>query len=161
MSLTDYEREIIANVERTGCHITSVFDPDGDSPPFAYSTGFPRSFGVGEVIVFGLPGELAAAMINEVTDRIAGGSLQLADGAEIADLLTDHVCVVRRVHPEQIVPELFNSAIWYANTQMGTDLAEAWQIFWPPIGTSLMPWDPDCTADVCALQPALYEGVLQ
>jgi len=158
MSLTDYEREIIANVERSGCHITSVFDPDGNGPPFAYSAGFMRSIGTGEVIIFGLPGEMMADMINGVFDRIAEGTLQLTEGAEIEGLLSDHVCVVRRVHPDQIGRDHFNSALWFARTQMDAELTEAWQIFWPPVGTSLMPWDADCPEDIRLLQPALYEA---
>ena len=157
MSLTDYEREIIANVARSGCHITCVFDPEGNHPAYAYSAGFTRSLGTGEVIVFGLTNELMMAMINEVHDRILDGSLQLAEKASINGLLRDHVCVARRVTPDQIKPEYFNSAMWFARTQMDQELTEAWQLCWPPVGSSLMPWDAECPDNVRQLQPALYE----
>jgi hypothetical protein len=158
VSLTDYEKKIIANVERTGCHITCVFDPEGDDAPFAYSAGFMRSLGTGEVIIFGLHGDLMAAMINDVHDRVADGTLQLNEGVEIEGLLSHHVCVVRRVHPDRIVTQHFNSAIWFARTQMDAELTEAWQIFWPQLGTTLMPWDAHCSDEICLLQPALYEA---
>lgn len=161
MTLTSYERDILDNVARTGCHITCVLDPDDNDPPFAYSTGFPRSLGVGEVIVFGLSGELMVAMINEVHDRIEENMLRLTDGVAIDGLLSDHICVARRVAAKQITREYFNSAMWFARTQLGTEVTEAWQLCWPAVGTDLLPWDADCPADVRALQPALYEAGLQ
>jgi hypothetical protein len=159
MTPTDdtYEIQILANVERTGCHITCVFDPKGNHPTYAYSTGFTRSLGTGEVIVFGLSNDVMLATINEVHDRIDSGTLQLADRASIDGILRDHVCVARRITPEQIRPEYFNSAMWFSRTQMGQELTEAWQLCWPPVGTSLMPWDADCPENVRQLQPALYE----
>ena len=50
MTLTDYEQDIVANVAKYGCHITSVFG-DEDEPPFTYSVGLWETVGGADVTI--------------------------------------------------------------------------------------------------------------
>jgi len=154
--LTDYEQSILDNVDRNGCHITMVFDPEKQQPNFAYSVGFPETVGQPEVIVFGLSQEMMGFMINQTLRRCRAG-MRLAEGVEIDGLLQGHVCVAREVSPENIEREFFNSAMWFQRHRSGTDMAEAYQIVWPGAVDGLFPWEDGCAEIVREIQPALYE----
>jgi len=152
--LSAYEQSILDNVERTGCHITLVFDPE--HPNFAYSVGFPDTVGQPEVIVFGLSNEIMGFMINETLRRCRAG-LALADGVRVEGLLEGHICIVRAIGAENIDRDHFNSAMWYQRRRSGTEMAEAFQIVWPGASDGLFPWDAGCADIVREAQPALYE----
>ncbi len=156
LSNADYEARILANVQEFGCHITTVADPDGGTPSFSYSTGFTRSVGQGEVIIFGLPSQLTGFMINETLSFCRDG-LQLDDGVQIGGLLQGFDVVARTVHPASIVREHFNSAMWFHRREFGTDLDAAFQLVWPGALDGLYPWDEGASSEVREAQPPLYE----
>jgi hypothetical protein len=156
----EYERKILANIERTGCHVTVVFDPEGDEPGFAYSAGFPHSIGQGEVIVFGLSTDMMGFMINETLRQCRDNGLKLHDGLRLSGLLEGFDAVARRVHTSNIQREYLNSAMWHHMGRYGEPLSEVFQLVWPSSVTGLFPWDKDCHPDVSAFQPALYESRL-
>ncbi|QJU57833.1 DUF4262 domain-containing protein [Sphingomonas sp. AP4-R1] len=151
----EYERQIVTNVREHGCHIMYVFDPDADSPAFAYSTGFLESVGQPEVIVFGLPSEMMQFMINETLRQCRNG-LELVDNAEIEGLLEGHRCVVCAIPPENITREYFNSAMWFQRFVAREDLTEACQIVWPGAADGLFPWEEGCSDAVRASQVCLF-----
>ncbi|HMI20176.1 MAG TPA: DUF4262 domain-containing protein [Sphingomonas sp.] len=155
-SLTAYEQSILDNIERTGCHITMVFDPEGQDPNFAYSVGFPDTVGQPEVIVFGLSNDMMGFMVNE-TLRLCRDGLRLADGTSIDGLLQGHLCVARKVAAENIDRDHFNSAMWYQRRRSGIEMSEAFQIVWPGARDGLFPWDAGCADSVREAQPPLYE----
>jgi len=154
-TLTEYEQSILDNVERTGCHVTVVFDPEDNDPGFAYSVGFSDTVGQPEVIVFGLPTEMMGFMINETLRKCRSG-MHMADGAVVEGLLKGHVCVTRTVAPENIDRDHFNSAMWYQR-RSGAQMSEAFQIVWPGARDGLFPWDEGCSESVREAQPALYK----
>lgn len=151
----DFERKIIDNVAAHGCHINFVFDPEGDEPSFAYSVGFEHTVGKPEVIVFGLPNEIIQPMINIIL-RLCKEGLVMNDWTQVDGLLDGHRCFARNVIPEFIVPEYFNSAIWYHRSRTGEQLSRAVQIVWPGAVDGLFPWDEACDAGVRDWQPALW-----
>lgn len=150
-----FEEKIINNVETHGCHINFVFDPKGNDPSFAYSVGFEATVGQPEVIVFGLSYEITTPMINIVL-RLCQDGLALEDWTQIDGLLDGHRCFARDVISEFIVPDYFNSAIWYHRRRTGEPLRRACQIVWPGAVNGLFPWDEGCDAGVSYLQPALW-----
>lgn len=149
--LHDYERRILDNVRDHGCHINYVADPEGEQPPFGYSVGFPETIGQPEVIVFGLSSELVAAMINAIYRQCRDG-LQMEDGLAVSDLLAGHDCVLERVAPGNIIPDYFNSAMWFCRHTTGEAMDAAYQIVWPGAQDGLFPWDEDASDEVRALQ---------
>ena len=157
MDLNVYETDVIANVDRFGCHITSVFDPDHGLPDFSYSTGFPKSLDQPEVIIFGLQRKLMASMINEIYRQCAEDGLELADGLVVSDLLLGHDCIAREVSADALADEFFTTATWYSHRILGRELRRGFQIFWPGAESGLYPWDEGAHPDICESQPSLYE----
>jgi Domain of unknown function (DUF4262) len=157
--LADYESEIVQNVKDYGCHVTSVFDPDAVAPSFAYSTGFWETVGQPEVIILGLPSPMGPFAINETLRQCQAG-LQLLDGQRIEGLFEefDVTCVARIVDASNLVPEYFNSAIWYRSMRTGRPLDEALQLVWAYEG--FFPWDDGAPAELFEDQPLLYSGTL-
>jgi hypothetical protein len=155
--LADYELKILANVEKYGCHVTTVFDPENQDPSFAYSTGFTETAGQGEIIVFGLDHELMHRMINTILQSCRDG-LSLTDGERIEGVLDGFDVIARQIPPTAIDREHFNSAIWFHRLRFGTELCSAFQIVWPGAQDGLFPGDDRCDQLVVGMQPALYKG---
>jgi hypothetical protein len=153
--LNPSDQKVLDDVKEHGCHITLVFDDEGELPHFAYSTGFPISVGQPEVIVYGLDDLVMHYMINELHAQCSRG-LTLTDGAEIHGLIEGHKCVARRVTNPDEIDEYFGVARWYHRSQHGAELVETFQIVWPGAQQGLFPWEPGCHEAVIERQPALY-----
>ena len=67
------DKRVAADVEKYGCHVISVFDPDGKHPSFSYSIGIHASAAAPEAIVIGVRPELGHSMINEYNSRVRAG----------------------------------------------------------------------------------------
>jgi hypothetical protein len=158
-TLNDYEQKLIANVREYGCQVVSVFDPEGTSPPFSYSVGFWETAGQPEAIIFGLNGQMGHYALTETLQQCRAG-LALRDGQRLEGLLEEYdvTCVVRTVDNRHLVPEYFNSALWYHRYRTSAALAAAVQLIWPDEG--VWPWDPEASAEFLVEQPALYSGKL-
>lgn len=155
-ALDDYEQRILDCVENDGCFVTGVFDPEGNEPNFAYSIGFTKSLGQGEVIVFGLSHSLMQQMVNLIWKACDDGA-RLVEGAKFPGILDGFEVVARAVAKERITSDLFNSAMWFHRRTFGTELCEAYQIVWPGAQQGLFPWDEGCDDYVISQQPALYQ----
>ena len=153
--LTEYEREIVKFVETDGCFVVSVFDPDGEEPPFSYSVGFTKSLRQPEVILYGLPSKTAHILINDLYALCVSG-LRLADWAVLDHLVKDYRCIARSVDESWITQRMFASALWYHRSQMDRGLQDIVQIVWPD-AAGVFPWEEGCADWVIADQPSLYE----
>ncbi|WP_305098226.1 DUF4262 domain-containing protein [Croceibacterium aestuarii] len=154
--LTEIEQTIVDMVDKHGCFIMSVFDPEGVAPDFSYSIGYARTVQQPDVIVFSLPKSLRASMINEIWRQMSEDGLELSDGAEISDLLEGHICVAREVTDPAAIAEHFGSAIWYYRHIGMPAVSRAFQIVWPGAHQGLLPWEEGCASEVIEDQPALY-----
>ena len=160
-TLNDLEREIVANVDKHGCHINAVFDPDGNDPSFAYSVGFTKTLAklnkvdVPEVIAFGLPDEVYGPAFNTLLAMCAA-DLDLVEGERIPGFFGDYDCIVRAVHGSWIEDAYLASAIWYHRTQMNRELTNVVMLTWPD-ADHLFPWEDGCADWVRSVQPPLYE----
>jgi hypothetical protein len=115
MALSEYEQKILDDVEEHGWFCVSVFGKSGDETPgFAYSIGFPDAIKCPEFIVFGLPGKLMHSMLWSVFRQIRDGVTAPKEGQRWSNVIEGYDCISRAVHPSQIEPEYFNSALWYA-----------------------------------------------
>lgn len=156
-SLTDYERQILENVEEFGCHITTVVDPDGDGPAFSYSSGFTASVGEPEAIIFGLSPGMMAYVINR-TNGLCREGLHLVDGTRLSNVLDGFDLFIRALPLEAIEPEYLNSAIWFHEQRFGTPLTSVVQLVWSSSKTGLFPWEEGCETDVIESQTPLYSA---
>lgn len=73
--MNEAENKIVANIEKYGCHVMSVFDPKGQDPDFTYTIGIEKKYSFPELLVLGLRHELASRIANEYNRRIAGGDI--------------------------------------------------------------------------------------
>lgn len=151
---TDYERKIIANVEKHGCHINWVFDENEENPAFAYSIGFTKTVGGPEVILFGLPQDTCVTAINQLLVMRAGG-LVIEELAQISGIFGDYDCIARMVHESWLIQSYFASALWYHRTQMGQPLVDVAMLVWPDANYRY-PWEECCADWVRTDQPELY-----
>ena len=67
------DKRVAADVEKYGCHVISVFDPEEKLPSFSYSVGIQVTSGAPEAIVIGVRPNLGHSMINEYNDRVRKG----------------------------------------------------------------------------------------
>jgi hypothetical protein len=71
--LDDYPRDLIHNIETYGFQVTSVFDPKGKAPNFAYSIGIQKTTGQPEMIVFGMRPRIAHYLISTYFEQVKAG----------------------------------------------------------------------------------------
>ena len=64
----DYEKKIHSNIDRVGWHLTSVSSQDSYS--YSYSIGLFKTFGHPEVIVVGLPPDVAYSVVKDMVKSI-------------------------------------------------------------------------------------------
>jgi hypothetical protein len=151
----DHESELLQNIEKFGWQSMSVFDPDGSDPSFTYSVGFTATLQAPEFIVFGLDTGLMHSMLWEVFRQLQDGRA-VTDGGHWREVLEGVDCVSKAVHPDNIVPEYVNSAIWYWHHTGHEGLPPVFQLVWPGKLDKLFPWDDACDELVRESQPALY-----
>ena len=148
--MNDYERRVLENIERVGCHVTSVFDRDGSSPPFSYSVGIARTCGAPELIVVGVPSDLGGPLVNAYHDRVAAGE-RFAPMARDAGFLEGYDVIFVPVSREARAQYML-SACWLHD---GPDFA-ALQMVWPH-DDGTWPWDVNAADAFRAKQPLLNE----
>ncbi|MBU6269166.1 MAG: DUF4262 domain-containing protein [Sphingomonadales bacterium] len=153
--VTPFEKQIVENVDRHGCHINWVFDEDKTDPAFAYSIGFTKTLNFPEVVIFGLPQETCGPAINALLAMCAAGQ-SLKDGERLKSFFGEYDCIVRTVDESWLIQSYFASALWYHRTQMGRALRDVVMLVWPDADHKF-PWEDGCAEWVCADQPALYE----
>jgi hypothetical protein len=81
--------QVLADIEEYGLHIVHVLEDDADptgEPRFSYTVGLWHSFEQPEVVVFGLPEDVAHELLNEIADEAAEGRRFVA-GTRHDDLL--------------------------------------------------------------------------
>jgi hypothetical protein len=67
------DKRVAADVDKYGCHVISVFDPEEKLPSFSYSVGIQATSGAPEAIVLGVRPNLGHSMINEYNDQVRKG----------------------------------------------------------------------------------------
>jgi len=155
--ITDYEKEIVENIEEHGWFSTGVFDPEGEDPNFTYSTGFSKTLNAPEFIVFGLSNKLMQSMLWEVFRQIKAGATP-QDGMRWNDVLDGFDCISKRaVHPD-LHDEYTRSANWFWKHQGNSGHPEVYQLVWPGAKQGLFPWDEGCNPYVISQQPQLWEN---
>lgn len=154
--LSDYEQDILDNIEEHGWFCTSVFEEPGRSPAFSYSIGFTKTLNAPEFIIFGLPLKLMHSMLWEVFRQIRDGKVP-EDNQRWSNLLEGFDCISRPVHSTNIVREYLNSAMWFWGDPAERGQLKAFQLVWPSATTGLFPWHANCAQEVRDCQPPLYQ----
>lgn len=145
--LTPADRKILEDVEESGLHVVTVAG-EGGRPGYSFTVGLWESFGQPEVVVFGLPQEIAHELLELLADEADEGHRFLA-GTRHEGLLQDYPVRFFEV-PKSRYAEYLGSACW---AYEGDDFP-AVQLVWPD-KQGRWPWDPDGRDGFREAQPVL------
>lgn len=144
-------RDAADKVRQYGHMVMAVF-PDTESDPpmpgFSYTAGLVTTYSHPEVIVFGLPPEVAHQLLNAVAARIKNGELRIEDGMRDDKTLIGMSVVFRAVPPEQVRGHL-NMA------RALQDDVRAFQMIWPD-AAGRFAWDSGFDEKYRDAQPLLF-----
>ncbi|HYD14366.1 MAG TPA: DUF4262 domain-containing protein [Allosphingosinicella sp.] len=136
-------------VAQYGHAVVQVADGEAeatDEPEFAYSMGAFESYGAPELIVFGLRGDIAAQIINDVLGACQAGR-RFRSGVLEHGLVGGDLPLVFLDANRRLGVEYATYADWYYERQP----FPLCQIFWPA-KNGCFPWDADCPPEVRKLQ---------
>ncbi|GGY45219.1 hypothetical protein GCM10007148_12730 [Parvularcula lutaonensis] len=149
--LTEMDLKCIEDVHEHGWQALSV-SGDQNGPGFTYSIGWPVTVNQPDVLVFGLPSELAHALLSDLFSRLKNG-LKLSHGDCIAELIKGYDCAFREIHPSRYAGHV-NYSLWYCKwAGLERSTYRAMQMFWPEKGTGFFPWEDGSGDAITAAQP--------
>ena len=117
------ERKAIEDVAKHGWHVLKVME-DGKGPGFAYTMGLHYSFGHPELILVGLPLDVAHSVLNVAGEAIRLGE-QYSEGVESAAFLEDRLCTFRNV-PERQYRNYLGWNVWFYDGETFSALQLVW-----------------------------------
>lgn len=145
--LTPAERQVLDDVEENGVHVVNVPETAG-CPEHSYSVGLWHSFEQPEVIVFGLPSEIASELIEAIADEAAEG-VEFATNSRHDGLLQAYAVRFEAVPPRCHATHL-PLACWAHETEQFPVL----QIVWPD-KHGRWPWEEGVREGFRDAQPVL------
>ena len=143
------ERKAIADVEEHGWHVLKVL-ADSEGPGFAYTVGLYHSFRHPELIVVGLPPEVAHNVLNIAGEAIRRG-MRYSEAVQTSDLFEDRACRFRRM-PEGQYPNYLGWDLWFYDGPAFPAL----QLIWPD-QEGRWPWEPTVDPGVREIQPVIED----
>ena len=139
----------VANdVSEYGCHVVSVFDPEGEQPYFSNSIGIQQTSGVPEAIVVGLKPELGGWMVNEYNRLVRAGH-RLRRGVLYPGFLEGFEVYIEPARRKLLAEYTFGCDRYY-----GDQPYEVVQIVWPST-SGVWPWQKQATDWFKSNQPML------
>lgn len=149
--LPAFDARVLKDIHLDGWQTTAILGREGDADPdFAYSIGFFHRMQHPEVILFGLPLETCAKVVNLIGFDIRDG-IQYHPGRTYSGILEQpHECCFRDV-AKRHYQKYIGYALWFYET----DPFPLMQCFWSD-EYGRFPWDPSCMAYARAPQPLLY-----
>ncbi len=142
------DRRVARDIERYGCHVISVFDPDGRLPSFSYSIGIQDSSGAPDVIVFGLRPELAGYLVNEYNRRLRKGK-RFKRGRKYFGFLQGFPVYFEPARRARYVRYAYGCARYYGEREYSMV-----QLVWPST-KGVWPWNKSASKWLVRNQPML------
>lgn len=145
--LTPVERKALTDIDESGLHIVHVPSEDGGAA-YSFSIGLWHSFEQPEVVVFGLPEDVAHELLNSIADE-AGEDKKFRAEERHDELLIGYP--VRFVEvPKSAYARFLGLAQW---VYQGEDF-QCVQLVWPD-KQGRWPWQPGVREGFAASQPVL------
>ena len=147
----DVERRIIADVDRFGWHVILVADDSEGTDEgfdFAYSVGLFEGFKHPELLVIGLPKQVAHEVLNLLGERVKKGE-RFANGDVVEDVIDGYAVTFVEVEQGHYA-DYVGCGVWFY-TGSGFPLL---QVVWPD-KKKRYPWDKDASEGFCEAQPLL------
>ncbi|MNK39519.1 hypothetical protein D3C87_581300 [compost metagenome] len=111
-SIREYFEMVDNNIEKNGFHVTYVLE-EKDQPPFGYSTGLFKNFGIPEAFLSGLPNGLTNTLINNYAQTFKNQEIPLN---RKLDTLTDRFPVYFiAVNNDDLSEKMLSSFRFYEN----------------------------------------------
>ena len=150
--MNDYERSVLANIERVGWHCTSVFPEKGaNTPRFSYTVGLHQTYRQPEFIIFGLDSEVAYSILNTLANAAAEGQMYPLDKPCDA-LIKNYECAFVEVPTHRFNDYVFSALWFYAGANF-----PLYQVVWPD-SEGRYPWNKGAQLDPRYKQPILALG---
>lgn len=142
------DKRVAADVEKYGCHVISVFDPEGKLPTFSYSVGVQASSGAAEAIVIGVRASLGLSMVNQYNAQVRQG-VRFQRGVQYAGFLEGFCIYVEPAKPELLSEYTLGCGRFYK----GTPYSVVQLIY--PTTTGVWPWQRPASEWFKSNQPML------
>jgi hypothetical protein len=144
------EQKLLDDIHKFGWHCMNVFG-DVEHESFSYTIGLFQTYGHPELLIYGLPREVAHAVLTIAAKAAASGKF-IDMNKPTDELLEGYSCVFVPV-PLTEYPEHVGFARWYYE---GEDFPVQ-QVVWPS-KTGLFPWHPQASVEFRTKQPVLGQS---
>jgi hypothetical protein len=141
------DRKLLADIERVGWALISIME-DEQGPGFTYSVGLFHTLGQPEIVLMGLPIDVAQSLINDMGEAIRGGR-RFEAGKQYDDIAAGFPLAFVGVG-EQHYREYLGYARWFYH---GSDFPVL-QCVWPD-KAGRFPWEPEYDGRYLDVQPLL------
>jgi len=142
------DERVAGDIEKYGCHVISVFDPEEKTPPFSYSVGIQASTGAPEAIVVGVRSSLGHSMVNEYNDQVRRG-VQFKRGVPYEGFLEGFAIYVEPAKPNLLAEYTLGCDRYYKDKPFSVV-----QLIYPSTD-GVWPWQSAATEWLLVNQPML------
>ncbi len=149
--LDEVEQRIVDDIAEFGWHLLSIH-ATADAPPFCYTIGLMHTLDHPEVILFGLDGNVAGKILNEIGEQIRSGRPFDQPGL-YEGVLAHFACKMRPVSP-RFHTDYLGYAMWHRRHVGQHGTLTAMQCLWPD-KAGLFPDEPGFNSEIAHLQPLL------
>lgn len=146
----DADQKLLANIDKFGWHVMGV-DGEDDYPGFAFSIGFYYQYQHPEVLIMGLPPELAHTILASIQEMLAaGGRIQ---PWSVVDEVASFPLTAVPIHFNHYRAHL-GYAMWFYQSLAAP--FPALQLVWPD-RAGVLPWQEGYDRQYFQLQRVLSE----
>ena len=145
--LSPQDIQFLDHVKQYGLEVVSIFE-DERGPGFAFSVGLYDVYNHPEILIIGLPQEVAHRVLNNLADDIKKGKHYTSE-ISYAGILKNHQCQFKTIDTQHY-REYLGFAMWY----YGGENFPALQCVWPD-KNQLFPWDKKFDKKLQWYQPVL------
>jgi hypothetical protein len=146
------DQKLLDDIHKFGVHVVHIPAEDG-TPGWTFSIGLYRTHGSPEVVVFGLPQDVAQFVINDLASRATKSPL--AADQRAGDLIEGFECVLKPVDPVW-----YRTFVGYAVWYYGGRPFPLLQCFWPD-REHLFPWEAGFRPSWLWAQPLLFHSEVE
>jgi len=147
----DFERKMLAQVEKFGWTSTHVFSDENGQPSFTYSTGFWLMQGQPEVILFDMPSTLAHDVLGAIFDKQSDG-LFFETEKPVTGVLSDEEVYLLPVRKTAVSEYLLSTEWFYKGSHFPCS-----HMIWPD-RSGRFPWQSNFEAKLLPLQPDISKN---
>jgi len=141
-------------IELQGWNTTMIQSEDGE-PEYAFTTGLWASYAHPELMMIGLPRQIAAKVLHGLSWKIREGERRFEPGGPYLHVLQDYPVYATAID-DQFQAAYLGGSVWYYYGHLGRkDSFPTLQLVWPDRESGAFPWDAGWPEHYVGLQPLL------